>query len=570
MPLDEEGAKWSWYDNSISISNVPRLTIPSEPCIRGHRSSKCQHFDRLMMKVPKAGRPLAKCPHPKGTCSCQKTYAVMVRIPKGSSCLCRPLYEVPMDGNEPTRSPTSSTPSTSSPAPGKVQKSGRRQSTMQAAPQNIARALDSMPDSLKIEEGTPRLLSSRPLQSELDASSKPSVFVKPTQVSSPQEPARDSSQSPPVSSCCSQKPKASTPAPEPAQAPSNVSHSQPAQNGGSCCSSRPPAANQPTHQDSNKKDFQHSNTWSNEPYMHLRESQVNPWQNQPTHSHGGYMHPPMGRAQPQQHFSQNGYLQMLPSHSPQMLTSPPSMGYHNSMNGLGITQPSLDPFRLNQPQSSFAAPPSGDPCHECSCGEDCQCLGCASHPFNTTTRKHVQEMGAMITFNGDETNSDAMNPYQPAPFQAGPPSNAFPYLMRNGPSLDHGFQPHSYNGYADPNSALPNGYSSLATNHHMNQQLMHPSEYYTLEYPVGLPSACSDVTGSCQCGNDCSCVGCLTHSGHSGLSLDMAAPEQPVSEIAALQNVHHTQHPITTSQHPLLDGLSVPCLSPRTLETSMI
>lgn len=57
----------------------------SEPCIRGHRSSKCQHFDRLMMKVPKAGRPLAKCPHPKGTCSCQKTYAFMVRIPKGNN-----------------------------------------------------------------------------------------------------------------------------------------------------------------------------------------------------------------------------------------------------------------------------------------------------------------------------------------------------------------------------------------------------------------------------------------------------------------------------------------------------
>ena len=87
MPLDEEGAKWSWYDNTCSIFNVASLTSRSEPCIRGHRSSKCQHFDRLMMKVPKAGRPLAKCPHPKGTCSCQKTYAVMVRIPKGMSLL---------------------------------------------------------------------------------------------------------------------------------------------------------------------------------------------------------------------------------------------------------------------------------------------------------------------------------------------------------------------------------------------------------------------------------------------------------------------------------------------------
>lgn len=54
---------------------------------------------------------------------------------------------------------------------------------------------------------------------------------------------------------------------------------------------------------------------------------------------------------------------------------------------------------------------------------------------------------------------------------------------------------------------------------------MVPSEYYTLEYPVGLPSACVDTTGSCQCGNDCTCVGCLTHSGHNGLPLEPAMPE---------------------------------------------
>jgi len=65
----------------------------SEPCIRGHRSSKCQHFDRLMIKVPKAGRPLAKCPHPKGSCSCQKLYAFMVRIPKGG-CMISALCQV--------------------------------------------------------------------------------------------------------------------------------------------------------------------------------------------------------------------------------------------------------------------------------------------------------------------------------------------------------------------------------------------------------------------------------------------------------------------------------------------
>ncbi|KKK21290.1 hypothetical protein ARAM_001684 [Aspergillus rambellii] len=77
MPLDEEGNKWS-----------------CEPCMRGHRSSKCQHFDRLMSKVPKSGRPLKKCPHATSSCSCKKSYTFMTRIPKGSTFRCRPWYQV--------------------------------------------------------------------------------------------------------------------------------------------------------------------------------------------------------------------------------------------------------------------------------------------------------------------------------------------------------------------------------------------------------------------------------------------------------------------------------------------
>lgn len=35
----------------------------SEPCMRGHRSSKCNHTDRILVKVRKPGRPLSSCPH---------------------------------------------------------------------------------------------------------------------------------------------------------------------------------------------------------------------------------------------------------------------------------------------------------------------------------------------------------------------------------------------------------------------------------------------------------------------------------------------------------------------------
>ncbi|KAJ5940911.1 hypothetical protein N7516_001079 [Penicillium verrucosum] len=564
MPLDEEGAKWS-----------------CEPCIRGHRSSKCQHFDRLMMKVPKAGRPLAKCPHPKGTCSCQKTYAVMVRIPKGSSCLCRPLYKVPMDANDSTQSPPPSMVSTSSPAPGKVQKSGRRQSTMQAAPENIARALENMPDKVKLEDGTSNLVSDFSSRLGLEGShTSPTTSTQIRKTPSPIETTMEDSQSPQLSSCCSQKSKPKAPTPTPA----HPAAAAPAQNGGSCCGgSRPSTTNLAMYPETDQQQFQQPIAWNDQSYMQFPMPQMSPWQNSSIPTPGDYMHSAMHQA-PQLPSLHNGFMGMMIPESqmsqigmPLGVTSPASMAYSNPMNGLGITQPSMGPYVLNNLEPSYNDPPGGDSCHDCHCGEDCQCLGCAAHPFNTTTRKHVQEMGAIITSNGDDKNPEVINPYQASPYQGGTPSTPFPYLMQNTPSMDHGFQPIPFDSYSDPNSTLPSGYSSpLSANHHLNQQLMHPSEYYTLEYPVGLPSACSDMTGSCQCGSDCSCVGCLTHSGHNGLSLDMPIPEHPMSNTADKQTQpsRHAPHTnSTTSQDsriPVLDNVSVPCLSPRTLETSMI
>jgi hypothetical protein len=44
-----------------------------------------------------------------------------------------------------------------------------------------------------------------------------------------------------------------------------------------------------------------------------------------------------------------------------------------------------------------------------------------------------------------------------------------------------------------------------------------PSSYFWNE--MTLPS-CSDASGTCQCGDGCACVGCLTHGGHTGERLD--------------------------------------------------
>ncbi|KAJ5618934.1 hypothetical protein N7510_002918 [Penicillium lagena] len=535
MPLDEEGAKWS-----------------CEPCIRGHRSSKCQHFDRLMMKVPKAGRPLAKCPHPKGTCSCQKTYAVMVRIPKGSGCLCRPLYQVPLDSNgEPQSTPSTMAP-TASPTPGKIQKSGRRQSSLQAAPENIAKAFDAMPGpiNMKFENDATNQSFNFASQPELDGAHTTNHDISDRASSDTAQIANSTPQpTQQRSACCAQKSQMPAPAPN-----------------GSCCGK--PATS--STDDSVPSDLpEHNNvqhsSWANMSYEQFSAPQMSSWQTSASSPHGKFMEFGMDEAQPQPTFYMNGHTQHM--------STPQSMMYPDQLSGLGINQTAFPMQHQNASNKTVG----GESCTDCQCGDDCQCLGCSTHPFNNTTRQHVQEMGVMMTFDSDDQTPDGVASAHPSsPFPGGTITPLNLSFMQHTPSVDPSAQQdYAFAPYSDPNLNFPNGYSSpMSANHPFSDQLMHPSEYYTLEYPVGLPSVCSNITGSCQCGSDCSCVGCLTHSGHNGVPLESPIPDgsiagtpeqNPPSHSTMASPSHHQ-----TSRIPVLDNISVPCLSPRTLETSLI
>ncbi|EON64098.1 hypothetical protein W97_03328 [Coniosporium apollinis CBS 100218] len=46
--------------------------------------------------------------------------------------------------------------------------------------------------------------------------------------------------------------------------------------------------------------------------------------------------------------------------------------------------------------------------------------------------------------------------------------------------------------------------------------LLSPTSFFFNELVLG----CSDATGLCQCGDGCTCVGCLTHGGHNGVPLE--------------------------------------------------
>lgn len=471
----------------------------------------------------------------------------------GSTCLCRPLYKVPADADESSQSNSASVPSVASPVSGKVQKPGKRQSHMQAAPENIAKALEAMPDSPEQEEDVSD--NSAPLPSHHtgpDVSHSLNHRNEAPTVSMSSQSSQNPAPTAAGSNCCSQK----------SQPPAVASNG-----GGSCCSGKPVtplAAN--AHSDNSTTLKAQPTAWNDMSYMNFATPQMPTWQNQMANQ--ARLMQPMGihNGQSQSNYMGNYALNVS------------SAQYGNMMNQLGISQPALPPFASNHSQTPGYTPTTlgSDPCHDCKCGEECQCLGCAAHPFNNTTRQHVQEMGVLMTFDGDEHTPEAIaNAYQSPPFHAGTATTPLNYFMQHGSSIDNSVPQNTYDPYSDPNSAMPSGYSSpLRPGQPLNQQLMHPSEYYTLEYPVGIPSACSDVTGSCQCGNDCSCVGCLTHSGHNGMPLEAPIPESSIATTVEQQPSSHGPTPTTSAGHtsriPVLENVSMPCLSPRTLETSMI
>ncbi|PGH17594.1 hypothetical protein AJ80_04773 [Polytolypa hystricis UAMH7299] len=550
MPLDEHGAKWS-----------------CEPCVRGHRSSKCQHFDRLMMKVPKAGRPLAKCPHPKGTCSCQKLYAFMVRIPKGNSCICRPVYHVPQMVTETGKppQPTTSLPGPVSPSvagPNRVQKRTKRQSSVQATPNNVAKGLESLnntPNDFTTKDITQTRRQSaadlqnmqsmyspqyqNPIYPQIPFQNSPVTKQEPDLVMSPvkvQDPDKEVVTKSEPGSCCSSKPVLQ----------------QTSTTGSSCCGGTANKQRGGLRVETGggskvEHGFPHTQTLANAGYRtfgdHRSFSSSDLQTQNRTYNHSL----PYGPQESKQH---NLYY----SNS----MSAPATGYSSphipqrQQNILAQRQLS-QPFPLNpvEPPQSTQSVTKGSPRDICDCGDGCQCLGCAAHPYNDTTRQHIQEMGYMMALEHGQYDQYANEQSGVFYDSQTPLTNLeYPTFPTNGLALNETIHDTSQDLTTGRIPKLNDpSFSNVTTfsDPNYNQAMMQPNAYYTLEYPVGLMGTCTNLVGTCQCGADCSCVGCLTHSGHNGVSLEPSPPPEeltPTDPIAQTSTPQTMQYPIFTQQ----------------------
>ncbi|PTU23137.1 hypothetical protein P175DRAFT_0159694 [Aspergillus ochraceoroseus IBT 24754] len=387
MPLDEEGNKWS-----------------CEPCIRGHRSSKCNHFDRLMMKVPKAGRPLAKCPHPKGNCACQKKYAFMVRVPKDSGCICRPVYEIPIeDDHTPAMTPVPAT------SPSKVQKSSKKY--VKPSPETMTRALSAIPafQHQPVPFNTADIHSYAP-QAQMTACPHSAVGGNP-----------------------------------------NQQNAIPA-----------------------------INNIANGAALHSNDLLA-------------------------------GHDDLLNNFQPAMQpTVSTPMQAEDSCCRKSSSNGAQDGFK-------------GHGCgthRRCNCGPSCNCLGCPEHPYNTTTTQHVQQMGLLVAQDqqslGSENNCCSTQVHGNHANEPELEHHSYSQLHHH---MNNRFENFPVNTYYDPDFADGNHSHPSPPHEYIDpDDLMAPDQYYTYHFQVGLPGACAGEVGSCQCGPNCSCIGCLTHSGSHGFA----------------------------------------------------
>ncbi|KAL7275167.1 hypothetical protein RUND412_001907 [Rhizina undulata] len=131
--------------------------------------------------------------------------------------------------------------------------------------------------------------------------------------------------------------------------------------------------------------------------------------------------------------------------------------------------------------------------HRCNCGPSCNCLGCAVHPFNRRTIEYAREMGELVV-------SQSPHAATPAPLHS---VNSTPPNEQRGccGGGNHGLFDENSTGQDEDEDEKERDRGDGARDNSMS-----PSAFLYVDYPM---VGCD--TGRCSCGEGCTCEGCLTH-----------------------------------------------------------
>ncbi|KAL0934316.1 Protein GRISEA [Colletotrichum truncatum] len=536
-----------------------------EPCIRGHRSTKCTHAnERLMVPVRKPGRPLSTCPHPPTRgCGCGSVTAAIPRKQKcgcGSSTAGTPTDSSATSSVIKAESPASDAPPMSptkaSAASFRVQKSAakpasRKQSfdpatleRMDAAHVNILPPFDmTHPSPMPHANGmtglpTPKSsmeYGSMPIMGAVNGGfHQPMMFpMFPHQI--------PGSMFPPAASMVPQTDGAVsttiTPKVAPVPAPTKATNG-----GGSCCSGSangavktPVGPVTPSLTSASKGGSCCSGPGKSEGESAQPSSVTSSPKTEPKPKKGGCCSskaPPINTNVVTNghilngHMSPNGMVmspyQQTPIAMPQgmyqsyfqptIFTYPPQYGsymsplqpaqWRQAMEALQYGQPASQPtgFGMSTPLNfvSDGTTPavSESTSHMCSCGDGCQCVGCAAHPYNDATQDYVRSAwNSMLDDSYGTNGTNGANGH-------------LENTATNGNGA-RGVDAHT-NGDSGGSPPAPQTPSDAASGL-SEEQALSASDFFFVTYPFS-GDACAGETSSCPCGDDCQCLGCSIHN----------------------------------------------------------
>ncbi|PHH62518.1 hypothetical protein CDD81_7091 [Ophiocordyceps australis] len=501
-----------------------------EPCIRGHRSTKCTHAnERLMVPVRKPGRPLSSCPHPSSrACSCA---AVTAAIPRKQKCRCGTAQTAVADNGTHDKEPdmTPSSPSKAAAASGfRVQKAAsksapsRKQSVdpnglerMNSNQLNIFTQYNGAPRAPSFSDGHSSSVSDLSIYGAMqltpaecsfgsDSTLFSPVFHFPLQSSSVGVgPAKSetndgfsrgavgsitSSTTPAVGSCCggsTGRVQAQTSA-QLVQPPSPADNGSRADKAKGCCSTTDDAkgaksqtGSLPTPDVGQQASsgailsYQASMTVPNAVY---------PYYSQPTI----YNYPPQF----------GSFLQPL---QPEQ--------WRQFMATINYGQSVAPSYGSPSAHSSAAHSASGISwtSHQCSCGDSCQCVGCAAHPYNDATQDYVRSAWNTMMQDGQKLSNgthttDHLNGHGNVADGSAKDGNG-----RTTSRTAHDGITHADGTVSPPAPQTPSDGTSAIN----EEQTLSANDFFFVSYPFG--ETCAGETASCPCGDDCQCIGCVIH-----------------------------------------------------------
>ena len=156
---------------------------------------------------------------------------------------------------------------------------------------------------------------------------------------------------------------------------------------------------------------------------------------------------------------------------------------------------------------------------KCSCGPGCQCVYCSIHPYNEPTRARVRELASIIATDTDP--GPESRPQSQYGEQFIDLSGMYPLMQQD---------LHSQNGILAAGSDMQETLSQPTSHSDIILGSMNklPTSYIGSTSNGGSDNRlqrmessaspwCHDESGTCMCGDDCDCIGCVTHSGHNGI-----------------------------------------------------